>query len=109
MSENKNIISKAYFQFLETLKSRVFSSCYQAARSVNKELIFLYHHMGTEILKSQYEYSWGAKIIDQLSKDLHAAFSEMKGFSPRNLKYRRTFTQEYPDAAFVQQVVAQFI
>jgi hypothetical protein len=109
MSENKNIIGKTYFQFLETLKSRVVSSRHQAARSVNKELIFLYHHMGTEILKSQYEYGRGAKIIDQLSKDLHATFPEMKGFSPRNLKYMHKFAQEYPDAAFVQQVVAQFI
>ena len=107
MSENKNIVGKSYFQFLETLKSRVLSSRYQAARSVNKELILLYHHIGTEILKSQQEYGWGAKIIDQLSKDLHAEFPEMKGFSPRNLKYMRKFAQEYPDAEFVQEVLAQ--
>jgi predicted nuclease of restriction endonuclease-like (RecB) superfamily len=109
MNENKNIIGKTYFQFLETLKSRVLSSRYQAARSVNKELILLYHNMGTKILKSQQEYGWGAKIIDQLSKDLHTTFPEMKGFSPRNLKYMRTFVQEYPDATVVQEVLAQFI
>ncbi|MBX9743054.1 MAG: PDDEXK nuclease domain-containing protein [Chthoniobacterales bacterium] len=107
MNKNKNIVSKTYLQFLESLKSRVLSSRYQAARSVNKELILLYHHIGTEILKSQQEYGWGAKIIDQLSKDLHAEFPEMKGFSPRNLKYMRKFAQEYPDVEFVQQVVAQ--
>jgi predicted nuclease of restriction endonuclease-like (RecB) superfamily len=107
MSENKNIIGKTYFQFLETLKSRVISARYQAARSVNKELILLYHYLGTEILKSQEAYGWGAKIIDQLSSDLHAEFPGMKGFSPRNLKYMRKFAQEYPDAEFVQQVVAQ--
>ena len=31
----------------------------------------------------------------------------MKGFSPRNLKYMRAFAEAYPEAAFVQQVVAQ--
>ena len=31
----------------------------------------------------------------------------MKGFSPGNLKYMRSFAQAYPDEQFVQQVVAQ--
>ena len=50
----------------------------------------------------------GAKIIDQLSKDLTSAFPETKGFSTRNLKYMRRFAEIYPeDSEFVQQVVAQ--
>ena len=31
----------------------------------------------------------------------------MKGFSPRNLKYMRAFAQAWPDAEFVQEVLAQ--
>lgn len=31
----------------------------------------------------------------------------MKGFSPRNLKYMRTFAEAWPDASFVQGVLAQ--
>jgi predicted nuclease of restriction endonuclease-like (RecB) superfamily len=42
-----------------------------------------------------------------LSADLRRAFPEMKGFSPRNLKYMRAFAEAYPDEQFVQQVVAQ--
>ena len=34
-------------------------------------------------------------------------FPEVKGFSPRNLKYMRALAEAYPDCAFVQQVVAQ--
>jgi predicted nuclease of restriction endonuclease-like (RecB) superfamily len=75
--------------------------------SINKELILLYHHIGTEILKAQKQQGWGAKVIDQLSHDLRAEFAEMKGFSTRNLKYMRKFAEEYPDAEFVQQLVAQ--
>lgn len=48
-------------------KFRVATSRYKAALSVNKELILLYHYIGTEILKSQNTHGWGAKIIDQLS------------------------------------------
>ena len=32
---------------------------------------------------------------------------EMKGFSPRNLKYMRAFAAAWPDEPFVQQLAAQ--
>lgn len=96
-----------YASFIENLKQRVAISRYQAARSVNKELILLYHHIGTQILKSQKEYGWGAKIIDRLSKDLRSAFPEMKGFSPQNLKYMKRFAEEYTIDTIGQQAVDQ--
>jgi len=46
-------------------------------------------------------------VIDRLAHDLRGAFPEMKGFSPRNLKYMRTFAAAWPDAEFVQGVLAQ--
>jgi predicted nuclease of restriction endonuclease-like (RecB) superfamily len=42
-----------------------------------------------------------------LAQDLRTAFPEMKGFSPRNLKYMRAFAQAWPDQQFVQEVLAQ--
>jgi predicted nuclease of restriction endonuclease-like (RecB) superfamily len=103
----KNIIDKNYQTFLEELKNRVYSSRYKAALSVNKELIMLYHHIGIKILEAQGIEGWGAKVIDQLSKDLKSEFPEMKGFSTRNLKYMRKFAADYPDTQFVQEVLAQ--
>jgi predicted nuclease of restriction endonuclease-like (RecB) superfamily len=38
---------------------------------------------------------------------LHAAFPQMRGFSPRNLKYMRAFAEAYPDEQFVQVPLAQ--
>lgn len=103
----KNIINKGYMALLEELKSRVEASRYKAARASNKELVLSYHYIGTQILAKQNQNGWGAKIIQNLSKDLSIAFPEMKGFSIRNLKYMRKFAEEYPDHKFVQQVVAQ--
>ncbi|WP_369408579.1 DUF1016 N-terminal domain-containing protein, partial [Wolbachia endosymbiont of Atemnus politus] len=77
------------------------TSRYKAALAVNSKLILLYHYIGTEILKRQEEHGWGAKVIDQLSKDLRDTFPDMKGFSTRNLKYMRKFAEEYPDVEFV--------
>jgi predicted nuclease of restriction endonuclease-like (RecB) superfamily len=58
-------------------------------------------------LHAQKQQGWGAKIVDQLSRDLRSAFPEMKGFSPRNLKYMRRLAEEYADEEFVQQLAAQ--
>jgi predicted nuclease of restriction endonuclease-like (RecB) superfamily len=103
----KNIINSEYHILLDDLKKHLRAVRYRAVVSVNKELILFYHHVGTQILKSQANNAWGAKIIDQLSRDLQSDFPEMKGFSKRNLKYMRKFVQEYPDSEFVQQPVAQ--
>lgn len=96
-----------YEQFLQSLKKRVQQAQIKAALSVNRELILLYWQIGRDILERQKSQGWGAKVIERLAKDLRAAFPEMKGFSPRNLKYMRTFAESYTDEQFVQQLVAQ--
>ncbi len=100
------VVAKEYTEFLEQLKDHIATSRYKAALAVNSKLTLLYHYIGTEILKRQREHGWGAKVIEQLSKDLKGAFPEMKGFSTRNLKYMRQFAGEYQDIEFVQQLVA---
>jgi len=39
--------------------------------------------------------------------DLKSEFTDLEGFSERNLKYMRKFAEEYNDIEFVQQVVVQ--
>ncbi len=60
-----------------------------------------------DILDRQERENWGAKVIDRLAADLKRAFPDMKGFSPRNLKYMMAFGEAWPDEAIVQQLVAQ--
>ncbi len=63
--------------------------------------------IGNDILTRQAKQGWGAKVIERLAQDLRAAFPEMRGFSPRNLKYMRAFAEAWPDVEFVQQAAAQ--
>src|SRR2546421_2070815 len=104
---NKDILPSDYEAFLQSIKARVQQAQFQALVAVNKELIFLYWHIGRGILERQEKQGWGTKVIDHLSEDLHHAFPQMKGFSPRNLKYMRAFAEAYPDEQFVQVVLAQ--
>jgi predicted nuclease of restriction endonuclease-like (RecB) superfamily len=96
-----------YAELLESLKARIREAQVRAALSVNRELVLLYWHIGREILQRQEREGWGAKVIDRLALDLRREFPEMKGFSPRNLKYMRAFAEAWPEEQIVQQLVAQ--
>ncbi|CDS55250.1 Putative cytoplasmic protein [Polaromonas sp. CG9_12] len=98
---------EGYADWLAELKSRIHSAQQRATLAVNRELVLLYWQIGQDILARQNEQGWGAKVIERLAHDLRAAFPEMKGFSPRNLKYMRAFAQAWPDEQFVQAVLAQ--
>ncbi|MFT4269549.1 MAG: PDDEXK nuclease domain-containing protein [Pantoea sp.] len=74
---------------------------------MNRELVGLYWRIGRDILARQAEQGWGAKVIERLAHDLRTAFPDMKGFSPRNIKYMRAFAEAWPDLEFVQAVLAQ--
>jgi predicted nuclease of restriction endonuclease-like (RecB) superfamily len=96
-----------YAQWLASLKQRIQGARQRALLAANSEQIRLYHDIGREILDRQSQQGWGAKVIDQLSADLRAAFPDMKGFSSRNLKYMKAFAQECPDLQIGQQSAAQ--
>ncbi len=103
----ENFLSPEYTEFLEALKTRVSLSQYKAVRAVNRELILLYHYIGTEILSRQKEHKWGSKIIDKISQDLTSAFPDMKGFSSTNLKYMRLFAESFTYEEISQQSADQ--
>jgi len=96
-----------YNDWLVDLKSRIHNTQQRATLAVNRELVGLYWHIGTDILQRQVQQGWGAKVIDRLAHDLRTAFPEMKGFSRANLMYMRAFAEAWPDPAIVQQAVGQ--
>lgn len=96
-----------YAALLEDIKARIRQAQIKAALSVNRELVLLYWRIGIDILKRQDQEGWGARVIDRLGADLHLAFPDVQGLSPRNLKYMRAFAEAYPETSIVQQLVAQ--
>ena len=106
-SPGDSTLPTGYPEFIAGLKSRIRSAQARAVVFVNRELIFLYWQIGTDILTRQQADGWGAKVIDRLSRDLMREFPDMKGFSVRNLKYMRAFAETWRDAAIVQELLAQ--
>lgn len=107
MPKQPSLFPDSYDDFFRNLKERIRSAQVKAALAVNRELVLLYWHIGWEILQRQQVAGWGAKVIDRLAQDLKMEFPEMTGFSPRNLKYMRSFAEAYPDEAIVHQLGAQ--
>ena len=96
-----------YRHWFAGLKQRVERARQRAVARANRELVALYWQIGCDILDRRQKQGWGAGVVDQLARDLKAAFPDMRGFSPRNLKYMRALAQAFPQPEFVQQPVAQ--
>ena len=96
-----------YASTLRELKQRITGERLRVVMAANAGMVLLYWDIGQTILQRQATEGWGAKVIDRLSADLRQAFPDMKGLSPRNLKYMRAFAEAWPDKAIVQRVIAQ--
>ena len=107
LSPMTNLLPADYATWLAELKTHIRTARLKAGLAVNSELIRLYWRVSKEILQRQASQGWGAKVIDQLAKDLRAEFPDMKGLSPRNMKYMRAFAEAWPEEEFVQQAAAQ--
>ena len=59
----------------------------KAAVQVNTALLTFYWELGADIAVRQKSVRWGSGFLKQLSADLMAEFSEMKGVSYNNLQY----------------------
>jgi predicted nuclease of restriction endonuclease-like (RecB) superfamily len=96
-----------YPQFLTELKTRIRQTQVRAALAVNAELVRLYWHIGYRILQQEQQRGWGAKVVVRLATDLRKAFPDLTGFSPRNLRYMKSFAAAWPDEAILQQLAAK--
>ena len=107
IAPNLSEMSDTYLKFIDEVKAKIEKQRISVVLNANSSMICLYWSIGKAILNKQKEEGWGAKVIDRMSKDLRAAFPDMSGFSPRNIKYMRKFAECWPDFEIVQRVVAQ--
>ena len=101
-------ISRDYIKWLTDLKQKIISARLRAAQGLSQTLMELYWDIGKEIVKKQSDASWGDGLVERLAADLKKDFSEMKGFSRRNLYAIRQWYLFYSSKfEIVPQPVAQ--
>ena len=96
-----------YADALGEIKQRIQQERLRVVMAANSAMVLLYWDIGTMILSRQQREGWGARIIDRLSADLRDAYPDMRGLSPRNLKYMRAFAAAWPDRQIVQEPLAR--
>ncbi|MFH1453456.1 MAG: PDDEXK nuclease domain-containing protein [Armatimonadota bacterium] len=110
------LLSKEYVRFLNNNKEKIISSRIRAASAANRVLLALYWNIGREIVSRQERLGWGESIIERLSSDIKKEFSDIEGFSTRNLwrmkAFYNAYREEVPQSAaesfeFLPQVVAE--
>jgi len=92
-----------YFAVLEDIKNRIKTTQYRAVLGANVALMELYWSIGKTIIANT---KYGARFIENLSRDILLDFPDIQGFSVRNLKNMRKFAEVYPDFQKGQRDVA---
>lgn len=90
MSEVQN-----YDSAVEVIKTAILQSQYDAVCSVNEKQLMLYYGIGKYISLNSRKGFWGKGAIDAISEKLDKELPGLKGFSARNLRYMRTFYEEW--------------
>ena len=84
-----------YDDAVNLIKTAILQSQYDAARSVNEKQLMLYYGIGKYISMNSRKGFWGKGAIDTISERLDKELPGLKGFSARNLRYMRTFYEEW--------------
>ena len=84
-----------YAVLLRKIKQRVLIAQQRAIYAANEEMLRMYWDVGEMLQKSQDADGWGKKTLQRLSADLKNEYSEIKGFSVRNMQCMIQFFNEY--------------
>ena len=86
---------RGYSALLRKVKQRVQIAQQRAMYAANEEMLRMYWDIGEMLQQSQDADGWGKKTLQRLSVDLKNEYSEIKGFTVRNMQYMIQFYNEY--------------
>lgn len=86
---------RGYAVLLRRIKQRVLVAQQRAIYAANEEMLRMYWDIGGMLQQSQNADGWGKKTLQRLAADLKNDYSEIKGFTVRNMQYMVQFFNEY--------------
>lgn len=92
-----------YDEAVQSIKTAILQSQYDAARTVNEKQLMLYYGIGKYISLNSRNGFWGKGAIDAISGQLDKELPGLRGFTSRNLRYMRTFYEEWKMLDSVEQ------
>lgn len=98
------MLDKSFKEICDDIKKDVKDTQLEIMINANTNLVNLYYRIGKTLEENS---KWGNKFIDNVAIELKNTFPNLKGFSIRNLKYMKTFYNEYKDDAEFVHLGAQ--
>ena len=98
------MLDRSFQEITSNIKNAITRTQLEIMTDANKKLVILYYNIGKMLEENS---SWGNKFIDNVAMELKMSFPNLKGFSVRNLKYMKSFYNEYKDNEEFVQLVAQ--
>ena len=97
MVKDKSIttVKGDYNQILIKIIDYIEQSKLRAFSEVNRSLLIAYWNIGKELSQND---SYGASVVEKLSKDLRMRYSGARGYSTRNLWNMKKFYETYQKA-----------
>ncbi len=101
--EHNHLNNNATFEILDVIKRHRES----AYRKVNEELVTMYYEVGKYIFEKVASEKWGAKVIENIAKEISRANPTIKGFDRRGLYRMMQFYETYKDNEIVSTLLSQ--
>lgn len=107
---------RGYTTLLRKIKQRVQVAQQRVIYAANEEMLRMYWDIGEMLQQNQDTDGWGKKNLQRLSVDLKNDYSEIKGFTVRNMQYMVQFFNEYnqeltmvkdADSSITKSVISQ--
>lgn len=84
-----------YEEAVQTIKSAILQSQFASVKAVNENQLVLYFYVGKYISLNTRSKSWGQGAIEAIARQLEKEMPGLRGFSARNLRYMRSFYEEW--------------
>ena len=98
-----------YKEMLRYIITEIKSTRVVAAQRINSAMMQMYWNIGKRLSEEKMEKGYGSNVVKRLSADLHQAFPDTTGFSPRNLWNMKSFYEFYALADEKVQQLLHFL
>lgn len=107
--EKSQSVNSNFCRFLSALllkiKQRVLTAQQRAIYAANEEMLRMYWDIGGMLQQSQDADGWGKKTLQRLAVDLKNDYSEIKGFTVRNMQYMVQSITNHWTTRYLQEAI----
>lgn len=96
---------RGYAALLRKIKQRVLIAQQRVIYAANEEMLRMYWDVGEMLQQIQDADGWGKKTLQRLAVDLKNDYSEIKGFTVRNMQYMVQSITNHWTTRYLQEAI----